>query len=251
MTKRIATPDGSHPLHDLEELLDLAGVEARRRLVEDQHLGIDLDGAGDRDELLHGDRVRLERRRRIDVEVQGSNTAAARRRIAGQLIVPNASRFPAEHRVLGDREVRHQVDLLVHGADPGSLRLRRTAHVDRLAASRISPESARYTPVSVLISVDLPAPFSPSRACTSPGRSRIDTSSRARTPGNDTVIPRISTVGGRCSRIIDVVRVGQHRSASPDSERRFGRVPKGPAEATPPSGSSTAGPAAPRSPLPG
>ena len=69
-----------HPLDDLEQLVDLAGVEARRRLVEDQHLGVDLHGPGDRDELLDGDRVRFERRRRVDVEVQllehGRGTAA-------------------------------------------------------------------------------------------------------------------------------------------------------------------------------
>ena len=49
------------PLDDLEQLVDLACVEARRRLVEDQHLGVDLHGAGDGHELLDGDRVRFER----------------------------------------------------------------------------------------------------------------------------------------------------------------------------------------------
>ena len=34
---------------------------------------------------------------------------------------------------------------------------------------RISPSVAVYTPERILISVDLPAPFSPIRACTSPG----------------------------------------------------------------------------------
>ena len=49
------------PLDDLEQLVDLPRVETRRRLVEDQHLGVDLDGAGDGHELLDGDRVRFER----------------------------------------------------------------------------------------------------------------------------------------------------------------------------------------------
>ena len=34
--------------------------------------------------------------------------------------------------------------------------------------SRISPASGAWTPARILISVDLPAPFSPSSACTSP-----------------------------------------------------------------------------------
>ena len=85
----------------------------------------------------------------------------------------------------------------------------------------------RWTPVSALISVDLPAPFSPSRAWTSPGNSRNDTSSRASTPGNDTVMPRISTVGGPRRRRTDrsslvwVSIVGEVR----DSSERLGRVP--------------------------
>ena len=125
-----------HPLDDLEELVDLAGVEARRRLVEDQHLGVDLHRPGDRDELLHGDRVRLERRRRVDVEVQlleHVGGAAAHRRPVDP---PEASRLASEHRVLGDREVGGQVDLLVHRADPGRLGLRRAVDVERLAAEQ-------------------------------------------------------------------------------------------------------------------
>src|SRR5438067_1805072 len=44
----------------------------------------------------------------------------------------------------------------------------------------------------MFISVDLPAPFSPSSACTSPGRSSKSTRSSATTPGNRFVMPRIS-----------------------------------------------------------
>src|SRR5689334_13629170 len=45
------------------------------------------------------------------------------------------------------------------------------------------------------MSVDLPAPFSPMRLCTSPARRVKSTPSRARTPGNWMVIPRISMMG--------------------------------------------------------
>src|SRR5690349_6581068 len=47
----------------------------------------------------------------------------------------------------------------------------------------ISPASGWYMPVSTLIRVDLPAPFSPTRACTSPARAVKSTSDSARTPG--------------------------------------------------------------------
>src|SRR5207248_435192 len=41
----------------------------------------------------------------------------------------------------------------------------------------------------------LPAPFSPSSACTSPAAASKSTASFARTPGNRFVIPRIATAG--------------------------------------------------------
>src|SRR2546422_81102 len=45
------------------------------------------------------------------------------------------------------------------------------------------PASGRWTPARTLISVDLPAPFWPSRQCTSPARTSSATPSSARTPG--------------------------------------------------------------------
>src|SRR6218665_1420826 len=42
----------------------------------------------------------------------------------------------------------------------------------------------------IFISVDLPAPFSPSSACTEPGRRRNCTLSSATTPGKDLLTPR-------------------------------------------------------------
>src|SRR3954454_4416665 len=48
----------------------------------------------------------------------------------------------------------------------------------------------------MFISVDLPAPFSPSSACTSPRRRSKSTASFARTPGKRFVMPRSSRTGG-------------------------------------------------------
>src|ERR1700746_531524 len=45
------------------------------------------------------------------------------------------------------------------------------------------------------MSVLFPAPFSPMRACTSPGQIRRSTFLRARTPGKLLVIPRTSRIG--------------------------------------------------------
>src|SRR6478736_10043921 len=50
------------------------------------------------------------------------------------------------------------------------------------------------------IRVDLPAPFSPIRACTSPGRASNETSSFATTPGKRFVMPSSTTKGGALAR---------------------------------------------------
>src|SRR5690242_9233914 len=59
----------------------------------------------------------------------------------------------------------------------------------------IVPSSGRCMPYSVRISVDLPAPFSPTMAWISPARTSMLMSSLATTPGNRLVIPRSSTAG--------------------------------------------------------
>jgi hypothetical protein len=55
----------------------------------------------------------------------------------------------------------------------------------------MEPESGDSTPVKTLIRVDLPAPFSPIKAWTSPFFKEKSTFSRARTPGKDFVMPLI------------------------------------------------------------
>src|SRR5664279_736354 len=57
-------------------------------------------------------------------------------------------------------------------------------------------------PYRVFISVDLPAPFSPTRACTVPRRTVMLMSELATTPGNRLVIPRSSTAGGPVASVL-------------------------------------------------
>src|SRR6478736_7166315 len=58
-------------------------------------------------------------------------------------------------------------------------------------------------------SVDLPAPFSPSSACTSPSATSKSTWSFATTPGNRFVIPRSSTAGGMEERAGETRRLAR------------------------------------------
>src|SRR6516165_3435284 len=57
------------------------------------------------------------------------------------------------------------------------------------------PSSGRYSPVSTLQRVVLPAPFSPSRAWISPGSTSNATRSFATTPGKRLVMPRAARAG--------------------------------------------------------
>src|SRR4249920_1529772 len=73
----------------------------------------------------------------------------------------------------------------------------------------------------MFISVDLPAPFSPSSACTSPSSSSKSTWSLARTPGNCFVIPRSSRTGVPDMRRDSLTEAGEAgtRPASPMCRR--------------------------------
>ena len=59
-----------------------------------------------------------------------------------------------------------------------------------------SPVSAVSTPARILIIVDLPAPFSPTSACTVPGRTLRSACRIARTAPNRLEIPVIASRGG-------------------------------------------------------
>src|SRR5687767_8048655 len=75
------------------------------------------------------------------------------------------------------------------------------------------PSSGRYTPESTLMSVDLPAPFWPSRQWTSPAATSRPTPSRARTPGNVLTMPsRHSTTPSGSGGVIGDL-TGQYGSA--------------------------------------
>src|SRR5262245_59867159 len=82
----------------------------------------------------------------------------------------------------------------------------------------------------MFIRVDLPAPFSPSSACTSPrARSKL-TSSLARTPGNCFTMPRISrTVGASAMREDSMAPHATDKKEGADS-RPPPRVPQRPCE---------------------
>ena len=82
---------------------------------------------------------------------------------------------PARARRSPPPSARERREVLVHHADARRARIARGLRSRRGAPStRISPASGAIRPYATCISVVLPAPFSPSSACTSPGSARRD-----------------------------------------------------------------------------
>src|SRR4051812_13772156 len=95
-------------------------------------------------------------------------------------------------------------------------------NVTSAPSRRISPSSGRCTPDRILMSVDLPAPLSPSRQCTSPGATATETSRRARTvPKN--LLTRRSSIRGVQNCVILIQRAANAFRGS----SRIGRSPLG------------------------
>src|SRR5471032_1619245 len=74
------------------------------------------------------------------------------------------------------------------------------------------PESAVTAPVMILISVDLPAPFSPIRAWTSPARSSKETPFSAHNPEYDLVM-QVASKSGLRGMFLSIVIVAKLLSA--------------------------------------
>jgi hypothetical protein len=97
----------------------------------------------------------------------------------------------------------------------------------RIAApsSVIVPASGACTPVSTLMSVLFPAPFSPMSACTSPRRSVSRASSRARTPGKVFTTPSACSTGASPPRSVGTDGLVTGGSLSTDATRAVPRLP--------------------------
>src|SRR4030067_735386 len=90
---------------------------------------------------------------------------------------------------------------------PASRLSRGPAGADRRPSSQIVPPSGLTAPLSILIRVLFPAPFSPSRAWASPGRRSKSTSSRARVAPKFLEIRSMRRSGGWLSSISSDVRI--------------------------------------------
>ncbi len=174
-----------------------------------------------------GDGVRAQGGARVDAQVEFAASSSSARTVHRAVVdPPEASGLAAQQDVLGHRQIRAEVDLLVHRADTGVLRLPRAGEpaVGAVDGDACRP-SISCTPVSALIRVDFPAPFSPISAWISPGSSRRSTPSRALTPGNSTVTPSQALITGRViDGLRDDRRGGGHPVTCGPAARRLDRL---------------------------
>ena len=118
-----------------QQVLGVAVVERRRRLVEDEQLDLLRERLGDLDELLLADAELADGRHRVLVAARPA-PGASRPRVGPVPVDQAAAPAPlvAEEDVLGDRQVGHQRELLVDDDDALGLGV-----VDRVEPARARP----------------------------------------------------------------------------------------------------------------
>jgi hypothetical protein len=204
----------------------LVGGQGGRGLVHDEHAHILGQGARDLDGLLFGQRQAARHLVHVEVHADAGDQVARPGALAGGP-AQEALVARADEDVLGHVEIGEDHRLLV---DRGHAHLARglRAGIARGAPStRIWPVVGWWMPVMILIMVDLPAPFSPTSACTSPAWRSSDRSVSAWVMPKDFDTPRNCMIGwaiwisgkaaaaGRCRR-------GPGPDPEPSSRRRAG-----------------------------
>ena len=201
-----ASPCSRKPLDEREHLLGLRDAERGGRLVEDHELRVPHHRTRDRDRLALAAR---ERRNRL--ADRADRRHAQRLQRLGRLLLHHRLLEPLEEivrlapevHVLDDVEVVAEREILVDDLDPELCRVLRPGDRDAACPRRGSRRSpTAWMPAIDLISVDLPAPLSPTSAITSPGAPRDRRRVSAWTEPNDFVMPRSSRSGIRQPRWI-------------------------------------------------
>ena len=157
-----------------EQVVDLVRGEGGSRLVHDQEPRARRERLRDLEQLPIGDAEASHRacpdrcrprtpRGSARLSVRIARQSTRRPRLRGCRPAKTFSR---------DRQIRKDRRLLVHRDDPESVRCLRIADLDQLPSIRSRPRRPGRLPVRILTSVDLPAPFSPTSACTVPALDR-------------------------------------------------------------------------------
>ncbi len=175
------------PADRREQQLDLVAGQRGGRLVHEEDAGVGGEAAADRDDLAlrHGQRSRrgrrAEGRRRAARAPPAPSPASAA--AAAAAAAPPSSRsmaiFSSTVR-LGKSERSWKITWMPSARACCGVRAACATPSMTISA----PGSGAWTPVRILISVDLPDPFSPTRQCTSPRPTDHSIASSATVPPN-------------------------------------------------------------------
>jgi hypothetical protein len=144
LVQLVRDEDDRHPLRDelledLEELDRLLRCQHRRRLVEDEDVGVPVERLQDLDSLLLSDRDVLDLRVRVDVELEPLREVVHSSLGAVRVEQDALPRLVGEDDVLGDGHHRDEHEVLVHHADAGGDRGVRRVDLDRPAVEQDLP----------------------------------------------------------------------------------------------------------------
>ena len=171
-----------------EQGLDLVGDEDRGGLVEDEDAALAGEGLEDLDPLLLPHRQVRDPGRGSTWMPKRADASSAWRRAT---LRSSRSLALAEDQVLGHRHGPHQGEVLGHHAHPRFDRVARRADGLDLVPHQDLARVGMGQPVQAIrMAVVLPAPFSPSRAWTSPARTSKSIRSLATRSPKRLVMPR-------------------------------------------------------------
>ena len=179
---------------DIAELRDALRRQHRRRLVEDQHAGAAPERLDDLDLLLGAEREVGGLRVGVDLDAEHARELGEPAARGGRARGAAARESPSM-RFSSTVSAGIRAECWCTVPRPSSSATRGESIAVVTPSILIVPASGRTRPDRMPMSVDLPAPFSPSRQWTSPPRTVRLTSSFASTPGYRLVIPTISTIG--------------------------------------------------------
>ena len=174
-------PVSGEAASDAEQAIRFGVGEHGRRLVEQQHLRIGVEGAQQFEPLALADRHRRHRGRRVDLEVEslGELGEVDRRPVPRDV---RRWRWARNSRRLSTAAiVGTRAKCCCTSVTPRSTASRGDAGANRSPARSTSPDDGRSRPPRMRIRVVLPAPFSPRIASTSPAR--MSRSTLAQAPG--------------------------------------------------------------------
>ena len=123
--------------HDLEEPFAFGGRERGRGLVHNENSCRNRQGLGDLDELLFADTKAAHAG--IGIKSDAQSREQVTRGLPRSLAVdnnPGDTRFTPEKDVVGDREFRNEIELLMDNCDAFRFRLPDIGEADRIAGNR-------------------------------------------------------------------------------------------------------------------